>query len=214
MIRNLFFFISILTAGWLLNGFLSPAYAAASYPASSCNFPDTNQKVCYNASGGVITCPAPEAALAQDGSYNPSAAKPSYTVFNLVGISSVTVDNRTGLMWITDPSTDAGFASTMTWEQALSACENLTYAGYTDWRLPNIMELMSLVDYSRTASPLINIAAFPNTVSNRYWSSTTYAAAGQSAYAWYVFFGDGIVYPGDKVTVGQWTHARCVRGGP
>lgn len=35
------------------------------------------------------------------------------------------------------------------WCEALAYCENLTFAGHDDWRLPNIRELQSIVDYGR-----------------------------------------------------------------
>lgn len=64
-------------------------------------------------------------------------------------------DNATGLMWQQD---DDGILRD--WENALSNAENLTLAGYSDWRLPNAKELQSIVDYTRcpdiTNSPAID----------------------------------------------------------
>jgi len=77
-------------------------------------------------------------------------------------------DTSTGLMW-----QQAG-SSTMTWEQALAYCEGLNLGDNTDWRMPTIKELRSLVDYNYY-SPSINTTYFPHTVSSFYWSSTTYA---------------------------------------
>ncbi len=63
-------------------------------------------------------------------------------------------DNATGLMW---QQSDDG--NTRNWENALYDAENLTLAGYSDWRLPNAKELQSILDYSRcpdiTNSPAI-----------------------------------------------------------
>ncbi|MCP4708196.1 MAG: DUF1566 domain-containing protein, partial [Planctomycetes bacterium] len=53
-------------------------------------------------------------------------------------------DHATGLTW-----TKADSGRTKTWEQALKYAEDLIYAGYNDWRLPNVKELQSIVDYSR-----------------------------------------------------------------
>ncbi|MDC7223914.1 MAG: DUF1566 domain-containing protein [Spirochaetales bacterium] len=89
-------------------------------------------------------------------------------------------DLATGLMWTKD---DMG---PMNWKEALLACEDLRYAGYDDWRLPQIKELISLVDYSRSPDfsdsaaldPHFTATSFTNEAGQRdygfYWSSTTY----------------------------------------
>lgn len=78
-------------------------------------------------------------------------------------------DNATGLMW------QQNEAGTGVWEDAIDYCENiLTLAGYSDWRLPNIKELETLLDFSRISGPAINTAYFPNAMSDYYWSSTAY----------------------------------------
>ena len=53
-------------------------------------------------------------------------------------------DNVTGLIWQQEDDD-----VTKTWEEALAYCETLTLAGPTDWRLPDIKELMSIVDNTR-----------------------------------------------------------------
>jgi hypothetical protein len=111
-------------------------------------------------------------------------------------------DTSTGLMWQKETPDDA-----KTWEQALSYCENLTLGGHTDWRLPTIKELRSLVDYTRY-NPAINTTYFPDTVASDYWSSTTYADGPD--YAWIVYF-----YGGYDVSYGKSYdgYVRAVRGG-
>lgn len=91
-------------------------------------------------------------------------------------------DNATGLMW---QQADDGVARD--WGSSLSYAENLNYAGYTDWRLPNAKELHSIVDYTRcpdiTNSPAIDplfsttMINDPNGNSNQYpyfWTSTSH----------------------------------------
>ena len=109
-------------------------------------------------------------------------------------------DTSTGLMW-------QKASSSGTWEQALTYCESLNLGGYTDWRMPTIKELHSIVDYSRY-SPAINTTYFPNTVSSYYCSSTTDANC--TARAWGVNFGDGHGKDDGKNTS---YYVRAVRGG-
>jgi hypothetical protein len=87
---------------------------------------------------------------------------------------------------------------TMAWATAITNCEGLEYAGKSDWRLPNVKELMSIADYERV-SPAIDTAKFPNCQSNYYWSSTSYA--GVAGYAWVVYFVNGNVGSDGKTSV-------------
>lgn len=104
-------------------------------------------------------------------------------------------DRRTGLRWqrcpagftlddggtpldYGDDNCDATGATTTDWQGALQAAESLNngggFAGFTDWRVPNIKELMSTVEH-QCASPAVNLIVFPDTpVAARFWSSTTY----------------------------------------
>jgi hypothetical protein len=114
-------------------------------------------------------------------------------------------DNATGLEWVASP-TAAGVGGTYTWANAITACEGLTYAGHSDWRLPNIKELQSIVDYGRV-SPAIDTTYFTSQ-SSVYWSSTT--SADDTFDAWYVYFDDGYVYIDAKANT---YYVRPVRGG-
>lgn len=84
-------------------------------------------------------------------------------------------DNVTGLMWA-QYGDGAGCynGGTLNWSPAITWAEGVTFATYTDWRVPNIKELFSLsVADQMSGTPCINHARFPNTVSDYYWSSTT-----------------------------------------
>ena len=97
-------------------------------------------------------------------------------------------DTDTNLMWSQVPST------AKSWNDALLYAEGLTLGGNSDWRLPNIKELQSLVEITRatasaaTTSPCINRTLFPNATATAYWSSTSVKATTPSA-AWLVDFG-------------------------
>ncbi len=112
-------------------------------------------------------------------------------------------DASTSLMWQQETP-----GNLVTWEQALSYCENLSLAGYTDWRLPTIKELRSLVDYSQY-KPALNSTYFPGTTESFYWSSTTYA--GSTSNAWGVYFNFG--YDHFDVNKSKYNYVRAVRGG-
>ena len=114
------------------------------------------------------------------------------------------MDNNTSLMWIQHGNLRGG---TTNWAEAINYCEGLNYAGHTDWRLPNAKELHSIVVYEG-AAPFINGTYFTNTVSNYYWTSTTYAVT--TTYALVVNFNSGRIYSGSKV---GGCYVRPVRGG-
>merc|ERR1719233_224498 len=87
-------------------------------------------------------------------------------------------DMATGLMWLqSDSSAD------LDWEGALAYAESMSFAGYSDWRLPTIKELNSIVDYSKSqGEPAIDESVFQITQIKDsegedwypyFWSSTT-----------------------------------------
>lgn len=86
-------------------------------------------------------------------------------------------DQLSNLVWEKVPNTSA-----LTWEQALTYAENLTLAGASDWRVPNIKEIQSLNDFS-AVNPAINVAIFSTIGVKKYWSSTT--LPNQTTRAWY-----------------------------
>ena len=122
-------------------------------------------------------------------------------------------DNNTGLMWKRcsepDIQTEAcsGTHSTYTWQDAINQCEGLTYATYSDWRLPNAKELWSITKLEPGAAPYIDQTAFPGTVSNFYWSATTYPSGTGNAVG-VVFNSGNLSYFGKTSAY----YVRCVRG--
>ena len=117
-------------------------------------------------------------------------------------------DTKTGLMW------QKAEAGTKTWKEAIAYCESLVLAGHSDWRLPDLNELQSIVD-SIGDNPSIYRTAFPDTTSYTFWSSTTKDGATDHALVMLLKGGEsygefGDVSPGDKHN-GQ--GVRAVRGG-
>ena len=102
---------------------------------------------------------------------------------------------------------DDAVGSPMLWESAIDYCESLNLGGYSDWRLPNLNELQSIVDRSKINPAIVN--GFDNTSSNDYWSSTTYDRDKHGA--WIVSFYYGVVNGSRKG--GTSNYVRCVRDG-
>jgi hypothetical protein len=105
-----------------------------------------------------------------------------------------------GMTWGGDACT--GSATKYTHVGALQHAQTQASAG---WRLPNVKELSSIADRSR-ANPAIDLTAFPNTPSDRFWSSSPYV--GNSDYAWIVDFSDGGVSNNGR---GNGNYVRLVR---
>jgi len=114
-------------------------------------------------------------------------------------------DNATGLIWM---QADSGHLKAgkrgdgrMNWPEALKWAEELTFAGHSDWRLPSVKELQSIVDYTRSPDTTKSAAIAPifkvSTITNEggepdapcYWSSTTHAGLFDVSRAAYVAFG-------------------------
>lgn len=197
--------LSLLLGAWAAGFAEAESWHGFGQAAGNCagvwRLPDTGQTVHYSTAPG------------DDSDHNPSVIQLSYRDN---GNGTVT-DNITGLMWkkcSEGQANDAactGAAATYAWSGASNAidqCENLTFAGYSDWRLPNIKELMSIADYGAAAAAKINETYFPNTQANTYWSSTYSVPLTYNI--WSVDFTTGKVFNYWNSNSG---FVRCVRGG-
>ncbi|CAC9616409.1 hypothetical protein [uncultured Gammaproteobacteria bacterium] len=107
-------------------------------------------------------------------------------------------DNQTNLMWkkcaqgLSGNDCSTGTGTKHNWEEALQLANNHSFASYSDWRLPNIKELSSLVG-RRCFNPNINESIFPNTPTDYHWSSSPNAANLQdlSYHTWQLHFNYG-----------------------
>ncbi|HEX5361464.1 MAG TPA: DUF1566 domain-containing protein [Fluviicoccus sp.] len=134
---------------------------------------------------------------------------------------SCVLDNRTGLMWEehtpqgglsgmdryfewynSDDRTNGGFAGYhkqgASTEALINAQNEEELCGYRDWRLPDLSELIGLMDFSKAApEPLIDTTFFPHTPADAYW--TALPNAQDKSKAWYVDFARGHSSYGPKV---------------
>ena len=191
-------------------------------------WPDTGQISCRDYAGTLLfPCPTKgKPFYGQDAQYNGMAR--SYTI---LGNGIMVRDNVTGLIWErkqntdisdphnagnkyawcdTDPSTNSGVQGDCTNEYSLyntkdfiNSLNNASFGGYSNWRLPTIKELLTLVNYS--SNSIVDDIYFPNhNDSCGYWSSTTKAS--NTDRAWYVTGGSMGSYPK------SWQYSpRCVR---
>jgi len=149
-------------------------------------------------------------------------------------------DNNTGLIWLKQANAignlHSGFDTDgiagdgkVEWQSAMdfvTAMNAGTYDGgvtpagtYNDWRLPNVKELESLIDFGFSGPALSNAAgtghwsegdAFISVQNNYYWSSTSYAG-NPSGYAWLVYLHVGYGNSTGKTSV--YYYVWPVRGG-
>jgi len=73
-------------------------------------------------------------------------------------------DNVTGLMW---QQVDGG---EMTFENAITYCNNLTLGGFSGWRLPTPIESYSILNH-QNSNPAINTTFFTLTTAEYWWTS-------------------------------------------
>ena len=171
----------------------------------------TGQTKCYTDSD-LINCNSSSIGVfyGQDAYYaaRGTCIPQKFRIDNSVPNEKTVIDENTGLEWQHTIPTD-----TYIWENAIKYCENLTYGGHNDWRLPTVKELFSIVDRS-TSNPALDTTYFPDTPgSGTFWSSSIYASDTNNA--WSIFFYDGFTRDYDKdgsyFESGN-LYVRCVRG--
>ena len=127
-------------------------------------------------------------------------------------------DNVTGLVWEDKRADGSIYDGTRTFTNygdgrsgdasALVAQANAdALCGFTDWRLPTVDELQSLVDYGiASPGPTIDTSLFHYTQNGLYWTASPYV--GNSYNAWDVYFGNGYVNDSNR---GYSHYVRLVR---
>lgn len=169
------------------------ASLAACQAAPASRLLKTGQFICSNTAGTVIAC----AGTGQDGEVG--AGIDQAYVNN--GDGTIT-DTQTGLMWevISDDGSIHDRDNVYTWSAAFTRVGQLNtdvFAGYSDWRLPNRSELISLQNmgaeepsvfpaFNTNCSPGCAVTTCSCVSIESYWSSTTFH--GFRTLAWLVDF--------------------------
>ncbi len=179
--------------------------------------PRTGQSTCYDTAGAVVACAGTE----QDGQVRAGKVRK----FTNNGDGTIT-DRATGLMWeakCDGTSCDAlhDKDTTYTQDQAFTAhvamLNSTSFAGHSDWRVPNVTELQSVVSYE-TVSPSTygvfdtcaadcEVTGCSCTASSDFWSSTSFSSFANNALV--VNFDNGFVFFGVKSSLRR---VRAVRG--
>lgn len=162
------------TSGPAINTYFFPHVIEGYYCTSETYVRDSNLFSGIDIWGGTMSL------CLKSGRYSVRAVRgEAYFVNNFVDNGNGTVtDVSTGLTWHQELNVNK-----ITWKEALHYCENLTVGGYDDWRLPNLNELQSIVDYTKVnpVDGLLPVMAGAN------WSSTS----ANAFYAWGVDLGTG-----------------------
>ncbi len=132
-----------------------------------------------------MSCPTSETAnfFGQDAQYRSKCAAQSFTSF-----TNVVLDNNTGLTWEKSPSEE-----NYTWENAGNHCNDLnssSYGGKSDWRVPNPLELQTIVNIS-TYKPATssNFTGIPTGADDFLWTSKEYSFDTSYAGAFNPYYG-------------------------
>jgi hypothetical protein len=113
-------------------------------------------------------------------------------------------DLSTGLVW---QAQDDG--AKRWWNEAETYCQELSLGARTDWRLPSVKELRSIVEL-RTMDPAIELLVFPATASDGYWTAT--ASDQYAYYVWQVDFNTGVSWESEATNAAYAKeYVRCVR---
>jgi len=137
--------------------------------------------------GQNSTTPVVSPPAGSDGALQKGQSLPASRFVVDVNNSDCITDKLTGLMWVRDVNMVNG-GTELNWNDALSVAKDNHWCGYVDWRIPNVNELLSLVDYAfsnqanrlkygtgNSSSPACDGVCFKNISENIYWSSSTYA---------------------------------------
>jgi hypothetical protein len=133
-----------------------------------------------------------------------STGLPNPALYDTSG-AGIVADTVTGLLWQKVSGT-----ATFTSKEAGPHCATLTLGGFTDWRVPTVVELVSILDF--TSPQGLDPHGFAGETGDLYWTSSTLPPHKEFSVGWTVAFGSRsestfVVSPVDIFKV------RCVRAG-
>lgn len=114
--------------------------------------------------------------------------------------TTVVLDSSTGLMW--DPQATGSWS----WDSAIAVCNFSTAAGLSDWRVPTVTELASLLVTETAHDGFAHLNVFPLLADQEIWTATNDMANAGAAFL--VSFADGLTHRRPKTDKYA---ALCVR---
>lgn len=161
--------VQVADAVYLINWLFANGPDPVCLEPQPCLLPATGQSKCFDDFGNEISCGDP-AFPGQDGFHQSGCSNEGRFVDN--GDGTVT-DNCTRLMW---EKASAPLIGGFNWSRALDRCENMTLAGHDDWRMPNAIEAITIINYGTISAPHGVTYSYPefNRVNgDTMWTSTT-----------------------------------------
>ncbi len=162
----------------------------------------TGQTKCYDSNEEII-CPSSDSVYyGTDGQFAPEGfcLIKDFEIISKSGQETV-IDRNTGLEWQRHSFKEKYF-----WADALDLCKSLDLGGHSDWRLPGMDELWTIVDLGRRMSPAVDEDVFPDTPADIFWTSSEYVSDDKL-----VFFTD-FQYGGTGFRLKNGSYyVRCVR---
>lgn len=143
----------------------------------------------------------------EDDDFVISEIEPGFVIHSTTGLAWARC--VVGQEWNNDDESCDGLPVRLTWQDALKLSYTYELEQRTDWRLPNIKELASIVERNCVA-PSANLTIFPNTPDkNNFWSSSPNTAADKKNEAWSVSSSNGNLE--SKLKNEQGFYVRMVR---
>lgn len=169
--------------------------------------------------GTRVAATAPAKCLISAANPNPSLdGQQTPTARFIINTDGTVEDKLTGLMWkrcaegqVNDNCVSQNADQYTSFAHVLDTAKKSNFAGYLDWRVPNIKELNSIVE-PLCRGPAINSEVFPGVSGHAYWTSSPIVQPAEAGTLWYVHFQDGANYTkGEMDLLGAFRYLRLVR---
>ena len=151
--------------------------------ANSCTFTSADKKI--TAAAGT---PFDILALCVGRKITLSGTASNNGVVTVAAITTTVITTDEALVNEGPVSTTFETLDDLIWD-ALDQANANSLGGYSDWRIPNVFELPSIVNYGN-CNPSIDVTVFPSTMASYHWTSSTYPCGSLYAFLMHFFYGN------------------------